>query len=100
MNYKSNKKTYLFWALIVTLFIGFWLLWLGVDAYILTKDPLSHIESSKAILMAVLAFFLFVLLLSGLVLSTMIGNKRYSRYFSIYIGMLFLALLVIRSFIR
>jgi len=84
-------------ALCASYFIAIWLLWLGFDVYAVSKNPLSHIESSKAVTMALLAVILVVLLLAGLVLATMLGNKRYSRYFSIFIGVLFISLLVVRS---
>lgn len=96
-NYSSPKKFILFWLLIISILLSLWLLWLGVDAYLLTRDPLSHIESSKAIAMAVITVILIVLLLAGLVISTMIANKRYSRYFGVAIGIAFASLLAFRS---
>jgi len=93
----SPKRKVLFFIRIATIILGIWLLWMGVDAYLLTRDPLAHIQSQKAITMAVVAVLLFVLLLAGLVLSTMLENRRYSRYFSIFIGLLFAALLAVRS---
>jgi len=97
MHYHSPKKKLLFWFFIVAIFIFLWLLWLGVDVYILTKNPLSHIDGSRAIMMATLAVILIVLLVAGLVISTMLGNKRYSRYFSVFIGVLFISLLMVRT---
>ena len=97
MEYISPKRKVLFFIRIATIILGIWLLWMGADTYLLTRNPLAHIQSQKAIAMAVVAVLLFVLLLGGLVLSTMIGNKRYSRYFSIFIGLLFVALLAVRS---
>ena len=96
-NYHSPKKLILFWLLIVSIILALWLLWLGVDSYLLTRDPLSHIESSKAITMAIIAVFLIVAMLTGLVISTMLGNKRYSRYFGVAIGVVFASLLAFRS---
>ena len=96
-NYHSPKKLILFWLLIVSIILALWLLWLGVDSYLLTRDPLSHIESSKAITMAIIAVFLIVAMLAGLVISTMLGNKRYSRYFGVAIGVAFASLLAFRS---
>ena len=96
-NYHSPKKLILFWLLIVSIILALWLLWLGVDSYLLTRDPLSHIESSKAITMAIIAVFLIVAMLTGLVISTMLGNKRYSRYFGVAIGVTFASLLAFRS---
>jgi len=97
MAYHSPKKIALFWLFVLAIFIAIWLLWLGFDVYALSKNPLSHIESTKAVTMALLAVILVVLLLAGLVLATMLGNKRYSRYFSIFIGVLFISLLAVRS---
>jgi len=97
VQYHSPKKKLLFWFLIVAIFLSLWLLWLGVDVYILRQDPLSHIDESRAVVMATLAVILIVLLVAGLVISTMLGNKRYSRYFSIFIGVLFISLLMVRS---
>jgi len=48
-------------------------------------------------MMATLAVILIVLLVAGLVISTMLGNKRYSRYFSVFIGVLFISLLMVRT---
>ena len=95
--YHSPKKLILFWLLIISIILAIWLLWLGVDSYLLTRDPLSHIESSKAIAMAVIAVILIFSLVAGLVISTMLGNKRYSRYFGIAIGVAFASLLAFRS---
>ena len=96
-NYHSPKKLILFWLLTVSIILALWLLWLGVDSYLLTRDPLSHIESSKAIAMAVIAVILIFSLVAGLVISTMLGNRRYSRYFGIAIGVAFASLLAFRS---
>ena len=96
-NYHSAKKLILFWLLIASIVLALWLLWLGVDSYLLTRDPLSHIESSKAIAMAIIAIILIVVMLAGLIISTMLGNKRYSRYFGIAIGLAFASLLAFRS---
>ena len=95
--YHSPKKLILFWLLIISIILAIWLLWLGVDSYLLTRDPLSHIESSKAIAMAVIAVILIFSLVAGLVISTMLGNRRYSRYFGIAIGVAFASLLAFRS---
>jgi len=95
--YHSPKKLILFWLLIISIILAIWLLWLGVDSYLLTRDPLSHIESSKAIAMAVIAVILIFSLVAGLVISTMLGNRRYSRYFGITIGVAFASLLAFRS---
>ena len=96
-NYRSPKKLLLFWLLIVSIILALWLLWLGFDTYMLTRDPLSHIESSKAIAMAIIAVILIVTMLAGLIISTMLGNKRYSRYFGVAIGVAFASLLAFRS---
>ena len=96
-NYHSSKKLILFWLLIASIVLALWLLWLGVDSYLLTRDPLSQIESSKAIAMAVIAVILIFSLVAGLVISTMLGNRRYSRYFGITIGVAFASLLAFRS---
>ena len=95
--YHSPKKLILFWLLIISIVLALWLLWLGIDSYLLTRDPLSHIESSKAIAMAIIAILLIVVMLAGLIISTMLGNKRYSRYFGVAIGVAFASLLAFRS---
>ncbi len=98
-NYQSPKKIILFWLLIISIILAIWLLWLGVDTYFLTRDPLSHIDSTKAITMAIIAVILIVLLLAGLIISTLLSNKRYSRYFAISIGIAFIFLLALRSIV-
>lgn len=95
--YHSPKKLILFYLLIASIILALWLLWLGIDSYLLTRDPLLHIESSKAIAMAIIAVVLIFSLVAGLVISTMLGNKRYSRYFGIAIGLAFASLLAFRS---
>jgi len=95
--YRSSKKVILFWLLNAAIILALWLLWLGVDSYFLTRDPLSHLDSSKAITMAIIAVVLIFLLVAGLVISTMLGNKRYSRYFGVAIGVAFASLLAFRS---
>ena len=52
MAYHSPKKIALFWLFVIAIFIAIWLLWLGFDTYELSKNPLSHIESAKAVTMA------------------------------------------------
>ena len=96
-NYTSFKKLILFWLLIVSIVLALWLLWLGIDAYVLTRDPISHIESSKAIAMAIIAIVLIFSLVAGLIISTMLGNRRYSRYFGVAIGVAFASLITFRS---
>ncbi len=97
-SYKSKKKALLFWLLVFSSMVALWLLWLGADAYILTRDPLSSLESSRAILMAVLVVMLFFMLLGGLVLAVLIENRRYVKYFSVFIALLLATLLAFRAF--
>jgi len=99
MEHISTKIKILFFIRIATVILGIWLLWMGVDVYLTTRDPLAQIESQRAITMVIVGIFLFVLLLSGLVLSVMIEIKRYIRYFSIYTALLLVALLTIKSFL-
>jgi hypothetical protein len=97
MKYISQKIKILFFIKIATIILGVWLLWMGVDVYLTVRDPLVQIESQRAITMVVVGIFLFILLLSGLVLSVMIEIKRYIRYFSIYIALLLIVLLMVKS---
>lgn len=100
MSYNSPKKVILFWLLTISIIIAIWLLWLGVDSYFLTQNPLVNISQNRAITMAILAIILLFFLLIGLVLATLLGNKRYSKYFSIFSAILLLALLIVRSISR
>jgi len=97
MQYSSPKKKALFLFLLVSIFLGLWLLWLGIEVFLLQGNPLAHVEGQKAVIMAILAAMLFFTLLAGLILSTLLGNKRYSKYFSFYIGFLFMTLLTIKA---
>ena len=100
MHYTSPKKALLFWLLVLSLILSLWLLWLGVDSYLLAQNPLASIEQNQVILMTILAIVLMFVLLAGLVLSTLLGNKRYSRYFSIFTAFLLVVLLIVRSLPR
>jgi len=100
MNYSSPKKVILFWLLISSIILFLWLLWLGVDSYILTRNPLASLDENRVLTMAVLSVILMFVLLSGLVLAMLLGNKRYSRYFSIFTAVLLIALLIVRSLPR
>ena len=100
MHYSSPKKLLLFWLAVISIVLFLWLSWLGIDSYLLTRNPLATVEESRVFTMAILAIVLLFILLTGLVLATLLGNKRYSRYFSIFSAILLVSLLVIRSLPR
>lgn len=97
MKHISPKIKILLYIRIVTVVLGISLLWMGIDIYLITRDPLAQIESQNTIAMAIVVILLFVSLLSGLILSIMLEIRRYIRYFSIYIGLLLIMLVSIRS---
>ena len=97
MIYKSPKKILLFWLFTVAIFLFFWLGWLAIECYFLSKDPLSHLPQDKAVTMAIVVGVLLIDLLIGLILSAMLENRRYLKCFSVFIGVLLFSLLLVRS---
>jgi len=93
MHKRSNKIQFLFWAAFFATLFSVWI------AFILFSSSFaSFINNASIKLLFVLYFLVAFFSLAGLVLATLINNRFYERYFSFIIFLLFISLLIIRSF--
>jgi len=94
MQKRSGKIQFLFWA---AFFASLFSIWIAVVLlnFAVLRNPLSDPVIK---LLIVLYFLVGFFSLTGLVLATLINNRRYERLFAFIIFLLFLSLLAIRSF--
>ena len=77
----SGKMQFLFWAMFFAIFFYLWIVWIGVETFILPDEKPLHFPQNVIILMFTLYGFLIISTLSGVVVSIMVGNRRYINFF-------------------
>ena len=79
---RSGKIQFLFWTFFFSVMIYLWIVAAGFQTFILPDKKPMELPQNVIILMFILYGFLTITTLSGMIVSIMINNKRYTRLFS------------------
>jgi len=93
---RSPKIQFLFWNFTFCIIIYLWVVALWVQNFVL-NDTTLKIPENVVITIAVLYIFLVILVSSGVMVAVMIGNKYYSRAFSIFITIVLVSIIGAKS---
>jgi len=82
MMYRSGKIQFLFWMAFFSVLFYVWLIGVGLQTFVLPDEPPMEFPEQAATLMFILFGLLIFSSLAGTVVSMMISNRFYIRFFS------------------
>ena len=94
---RSAKIQFLFWTAFLAVLLYLWIVAVGLQTFVLPDEKPMHLPQDVVLLMFVLYGLLSVTVLAGTIISTMINNKFYQKFFSIFIILALATLLVTKS---
>jgi len=94
---RSGKIQFLFWSFFFSILLYIWILWIGINTFILNGNTLMKLPSQEVALLFILYGLLSLLTLSGLVVSIMIGNTKYNRRFSAMVLIIFATIITAKG---
>ena len=81
---RSGKIQFLFWTAFFSALLYIWLVTVGLQTFVLPDEKPMEIPQNVVMLMAVLFGLWAVSVLAGTIISTMINNRHYIKFFSIF----------------
>ena len=81
---RSGKIQLLFWAAFFSVVLYIWLVTIGLQIFVLPDEKPMEIPQNVVLLMAVIFGFWTVAVLAGTIISTMINNRYYSKFFGTF----------------
>ena len=81
---RSGKIQFLFWTAFFSVMLYLWIVTVGLQTFVLPDEKPMHIPQNVVLLMAILFGMWAVAVLAGTIISTMINNRYYTRFFSIF----------------
>ncbi len=94
---RSAKIQFLFWTAFFSVVLYIWIVTIGLQTFVLPDEKPMELPQNVLFLMFVLYGFLAVCVLSGTIISTMINNRYYIKFFSIFMMLCLVTLLATRS---
>ena len=86
---RSGKIQFLFWTFFFSILLYVWIVWIGVQVFVLPDEPIMELPQNYVALLFILYGFLVITTLAGTIISIMIGNKHYSNLFGTMIIIVF-----------
>lgn len=81
---RSGKIQLLFWTAFFSVLLYIWLITVGLQTFVLPDERPTSVPQNVVLLMAILFGLWTVAVLAGTIISSMINNRYYSRFFSIF----------------
>ncbi len=94
---RSGKIQFLFWTAFFTVVLYLWIVTVGVQTFVLPDEKPMYFSQDMIILIFVLYGLLAVSVLAGTIISTMINNAFYQRFFGIFVIVGLVTLLATKS---
>jgi len=94
---RSGKIQFLFWTAFFSVILYFWIVAVGVQTFVLPDEKPMVLPQNVIMLMFILYGLLAVAVLAGTIISTMINNTFYMKFFSIFMMVGLATLLTTRS---
>ncbi len=94
---RSGKIQFLFWAAFFSVMIYLILIAIGVETFVLPDEKPMEIPYNTVITMFALYGILALVLLSGIVVSTMIDNRYYQTFFGVMLAISFFSILAAKG---
>ncbi len=97
MYIRSGKVQFLFWTAFFTVMLYLWIVAVGLQTFVLPDEKPMHLPQDTVLLMFVLYGCLAVVLVAGTIISTMISNSFYQKFFSIFVFISLATIIVAKS---
>lgn len=81
---RSTKIQFLFWTAFFSVILYLWIIAVGLQTFVLPDERPMELPQHVILLMFVLYGLLAVGVLAGIIVSTMINNRFYMNFFSIF----------------
>jgi len=94
---RSGKIQFLFWTAFFSSMLYIWIVTIGLQTFVLPDEKPLELPQEVILLMFVLYGFLAVALVAGTIISTMINNRYYMKFFSIFMMVGLATLLATRA---
>lgn len=94
---RSAKIQFLFWTAFFSVVLYIWIVTIGLQTFVLPDEKPMELPQNVVMLMFILYGFLAVSVLAGAIISTMINNRFYMKFFSIFTMLGLATLLATRS---
>ncbi|WP_309497134.1 hypothetical protein [Sulfurovum sp.] len=94
---RSGKIQFLFWAAFFSVMLYLWIVAVGLQTFVLPDDRPIELPADVIGLMFVLYGLLAVSVLAGTIISTMINNTFYTKFFGVMMMVGLATLLITKS---
>lgn len=94
---RSAKIQFLFWTAFFSVMLYLWIVSVGLQTFVLPDEKPMHLPQDVVLLLFVLYGLLSIAVLAGTVISAMINNTFYQKFFGIFIMLALATLLVTKS---
>mgnify|MGYP001768519824 CR=1 FL=1 len=81
---RSGKIQFLFWTAFFAVMLYIWIVTIGLQTFVIPDEKPLEFPQNVVMLMAVLFGLWAVAVLAGTIISTMINNRYYIKFFSIF----------------
>lgn len=82
---RSAKIQLLFWMAFFSVLLYLWIVSVGLQTFVLPDEKPIDISQNVVLMMFILYGLLAVVLVGGTIISTMINNHFYQKFFSIFV---------------
>ena len=97
MMVRSGKIQFLFWASFFSVILYLWIVATGVQTFIMPDDKSLEIPQNAIILLFILYGLLVISTLSGLIVSTIVNNRFYTRFFGAMVMIVFATIIAAKG---
>jgi len=94
---RSGKIQFLFWTAFFAVLLYLWIVTVGLQTFVLPDEKPMHLPQDTILLMFILYGLLAVTVVAGTIISTMINNSFYQKFFSIFVIVALVTLLATKS---
>ena len=94
---RSGKVQFLFWTAFAAVVLYLWIVTVGLQTFVLPDEKPMPLPQDVVFLMFMLYGLLAVAVVAGTIVSTMINNSFYQKFFSVFIIISLMTLLATRS---
>ena len=94
---RSGKIQFLFWTAFFSVLLYIWIVTVGLQTFVLPDEKPMEVPQNVVLLMAVLCGLWAVAVLAGTIISTMINNRYYIKFFGIFMILGLATLVMTRS---
>lgn len=81
---RSGKIQFLFWTAFFAVVLYLWIVTIGLQTFVLPDEKPMELPQNTVLLMFVLYGLLAVAVLAGTIISSMINNRFYTKFFGIF----------------